>query len=100
MKLINIILPLNIKILSKKERICCFLFYIFVPIIPLVLLYLKYADKNILLTALSIFIFMVCIVSPIFIYENGMKNMEFIQQLDLVQHINLWPSIYHYLLQV
>ena len=53
MKLINIILPLNIKILSKKERICCFLFYIFVPIIPLVLLYLKYADKNILLTALS-----------------------------------------------
>ncbi len=54
MKLINIILPLNIKILSKKERICCFLFYIFVPIIPLVLLYLKYADKNILLTALSV----------------------------------------------
>ena len=49
MKLINIILPLNIKIL-----ICCFLFYIFVPIIPLVLLYLKYADKNILLTALSV----------------------------------------------
>ena len=46
MKLINIILPLNI--------ICCFLFYIFVPIIPLVLLYLKYADKNILLTALSV----------------------------------------------
>ena len=39
MKLINIILPLNIKILSKKERIC---------------LYLKYADKNILLTALSV----------------------------------------------
>ena len=70
MKLINIILPLNIKILSKKERICCFLFYTFVPIIPLVLLYLKYADKNILLTALSIFIFMVCIASPIFIYEK------------------------------
>lgn len=35
----------------------------------MVLLYLKYADKNILLTALSIFIFMVCIASPI-IYEK------------------------------
>ena len=36
----------------------------------MVLLYLKYGDKNILLTTLSLFIFMVCIASPIFIYEK------------------------------
>ena len=70
MKLLKIILPLNMKDLSKKERLLCCLFYTFCPIIPLLILYLKYYDNQLLLLALSIIVLMICISSPIFIYER------------------------------
>ena len=70
MKLLKIILPINVKDLSTKERLLCCLFYIFCPIIPLLILYLKYYDYNLLLLAVSIIVSMTCISFPIFIYER------------------------------
>lgn len=70
MKLLKIILPFNVKDLSTKERLLCCLFYTFCPIIPLLILYLKYYDYKLLLLPLSIIVLMICISSPIFIYER------------------------------
>lgn len=70
MKFLNIVLPFNVKNLSNKERTLFCLFYIFVPTIPLILLYLKYQDNVILLSSISIMIFMFFITFPIFLYEK------------------------------
>ena len=89
MKLLKIILPLNMKDLSKKERLLCCLFYTFCPIIPLLILYLKYYDNQLLLLALSIIVLMICISSfiipsliffrsDVFNDENCLVNKEIV----------------------